>query len=290
MHARKTRQRKKEHMSNLQQRAEELKREQIRLRQLINEQNTATILLVLFGKQKSNDSGDNASKQISTIDSSDNVFVSESGNNQVENLLRRPVNEIPDSSQVPELPALVYNSNSMPASASLPNDGIDYQLLSKDRSKCTPEELDRIRKERNRMHAKRTRDRKRLFMEEMEAIIKTLEEENRILYEHHQALKGKKCSPQSPTVGSSVQCPNPVSAASTVTSTGSSGVSLCGDNDHIREEASHQIPCTSNGCTPLKEQRINGSKGEKTQKICSSMERKVSDVDTTVPKYVPPKQ
>jgi len=48
-----------------------------------------------------------------------------------------------------------------------PNDGIDYALLSRDRNKCTPQELDRIRKERNRMHAKRTRDRKKIFIQEV---------------------------------------------------------------------------------------------------------------------------
>ena len=39
--------------------------------------------------------------------------------------------------------------------------GIDYVLLSKDRSTCTPEELDRIRRERNRLHARKSRERKR---------------------------------------------------------------------------------------------------------------------------------
>ena len=40
-------------------------------------------------------------------------------------------------------------------------DDIDYDLLSKDRSTCTPEELDRMRRERNRMHARKSRERKR---------------------------------------------------------------------------------------------------------------------------------
>ena len=43
-----------------------------------------------------------------------------------------------------------------------PDDGIDYALLSRDRNKCTQAELDQIRRERNRMHAKRTRDRKKV--------------------------------------------------------------------------------------------------------------------------------
>ena len=40
-------------------------------------------------------------------------------------------------------------------------DDIDYDLLSRDRSTCTPEELDRMRRERNRMHARKSRERKR---------------------------------------------------------------------------------------------------------------------------------
>lgn len=40
-------------------------------------------------------------------------------------------------------------------------DDIDYDLLSKDRSTCTPDELDRMRRERNRMHARKSRERKR---------------------------------------------------------------------------------------------------------------------------------
>jgi len=47
------------------------------------------------------------------------------------------------------------------SSAAGPVDDIDYELLSKDRSQCTPAELDQIRRERNRMHARRSRERKR---------------------------------------------------------------------------------------------------------------------------------
>eukprot|EP00586_Coscinodiscus_wailesii_P006356 CAMPEP_0172489806 /NCGR_PEP_ID=MMETSP1066-20121228/20033_1 /TAXON_ID=671091 /ORGANISM="Coscinodiscus wailesii, Strain CCMP2513" /LENGTH=134 /DNA_ID=CAMNT_0013257925 /DNA_START=590 /DNA_END=994 /DNA_ORIENTATION=+ len=67
---------------------------------------------------------------------------------------------------------------------SFPDDGIDYDLLSKARSLCTPQELDKICRERNQMHAKRTRDRKRIFIEEMEEMIKQLETENKLLQTH----------------------------------------------------------------------------------------------------------
>ena len=187
MHARKTRQRKKEHIALLQNRADTLKQEQLKLQQVINEKNTASILVGLFATDD---------KKEATTDP------------RIEELLLRPTDDIPDASKVPELPALILpgqyktkkgkngTSNepttdlTKPLQHELPDDGIDYGLLGKDRSQCTPEELDKIRRERNRMHAKRTRDRKRIFMEEMEAIIKKLEEENELLRGHLVSLGG----------------------------------------------------------------------------------------------------
>ena len=189
MHARKTRQRKKEHIQSLQNRAEELKEEQLRLRQIINEKNTASILVGLFATEEK--------KEDKTEDP------------RIEELLLRPADDIPDASRVPELPALIlpgqHKSKKEKSSASatiktvdstqaqhdeLPDDGIDYALLGKDRSQCTPAELDKIRRERNRMHAKRTRDRKRIFMEEMEGIIKKLDQENELLRSHLVSIGG----------------------------------------------------------------------------------------------------
>lgn len=182
IHARKTRQRKKEQMQTLTNRADELKIEQIRLKQCINEKNTASILVGLFASDCK--AGDQQQAE----------------DPRIEALLRRPSDDIPDASKLPELPALILpgqhnakkhkksggNSKSAPA-----DDGIDYTLLGKDRSKCTPAELDRIRKERNRMHAKRTRDRKRFFMEEMAEVCKSLQDENRLLQGHLDVLNGK---------------------------------------------------------------------------------------------------
>jgi hypothetical protein len=190
MHARKTRQRKKEHIQLLQSCAEELKKEQLKLRQLINEKTTASILVGLFSTKEK--------KEISKVEDP-----------KIEDLLRRPIDDIPCASMVPELPALILPgqhkaktrskaSASLPeplasthAQHELPDDGIDYELLGKDRSKCSPAELDQIRRERNRMHAKRTRDRKRMFMEEMEGIIKNLQQENALLHLHYVSLGGE---------------------------------------------------------------------------------------------------
>jgi hypothetical protein len=137
-------QRKKTQMQNLQQWADDLKEEQMRLRQIIYEQNTANILVELFSQP----SGTDDAKE----------------DPRVEEILRRSAEEMPDASKVPELPALIlpgqHASKKIRAMSTEevmsdpPSDGIDYDLLGKDRSKCTPEELDRIRRERNRMHAK----------------------------------------------------------------------------------------------------------------------------------------
>lgn len=191
IHARKTRQRKKEQLQSLQTKAEQLKGEQINLKLSINEKNTANILCCLF-----------SNSQVSKSSSTDDP--------RVEALLTRPEEEIPDPSKLPALQPLILpsgaqhskrNGNALSQIQKLPNDGIDYELLGKDRSKCTPAELDQIRRERNRMHAKRTRDRKRLFMEEMAEMCKVLEGENQILRQHLDQLNGvsSKSSTIAPT-------------------------------------------------------------------------------------------
>lgn len=53
----------------------------------------------------------------------------------------------------------------------------DRDLLRKDKAKCTSEEIEMIRRERNRMHAKKTRLRKKLLFKEMETVVGNLETE-----------------------------------------------------------------------------------------------------------------
>jgi len=47
---------------------------------------------------------------------------------------------------------------------------VDHELLMKDKSTCSTLELEMIRRERNRMHAKKTRLRKKKMIQEMEAV------------------------------------------------------------------------------------------------------------------------
>ena len=188
MHARKTRQRKKEQMKTLETQVEELKSRQVELKRHIEEKNTASILVELFTKCE-----DDAAV---TLDP------------KVDTLLKRSTDEIPDTSNVPELPALILpgqHSNRRGKAnvvTRYPDDGIDYKLLAKDRSTCSQAELDRIRRERNRMHAKRTRDRKRIFVEEMEKIIKQLKCDNSLLEKHLDTISDSSAS-GTPTLGRS---------------------------------------------------------------------------------------
>lgn len=169
MHARKTRQRKKEHMQKLQSQADQLKLDQIRLKQAINEKNTASILIGLF--QESVDDKTNADPRIDA-------------------LLKRQPEDIPDASKIPELPALILPGNS---NATTEEDGIDYALLGKDRSSCSPAELDKIRRERNRMHAKQTRDRKRIFMPQIRDLHPPSLKSARETTRHYQPWLSTRC-------------------------------------------------------------------------------------------------
>lgn len=274
MHARKTRQRKKEHMANLQNRANELKEQQLKLRQAVNEKNTASILVGLFAKED---------------DKQDKVE-----DPRVEELLTRSADDIPDASKVSELPALIlpgHHASKKAASSAatatssadpkkpqhvLPDDGIDYNLLSKDRSKCTPEELDRIRRERNRMHAKRTRDRKRVFMEEMEEIIKKISSENELLQEHLVSLGGERLLFPTATLVSPRLVPSntkkpemadlllvagafenrdecdAMNAIATVATALSDATCVSGDSSACEPE---EAPCIKSSDRPLKKQR-----------------------------------
>lgn len=208
-------------MESLTSKAEGLKQEQIRIRQCINEKNTASILCQLFSKNSSSAAPGQSQPPPQQEEQQQPV------DPLIEALLRRPSEEIPDASKVPELPALIlpgkHHSHSKKNEATMEvqitpaaDDGIDYDLLGKDRAQCTPAELDRIRRERNRMHAKRTRDRKRLFMEEMTDVCKQLEEENAVLQAHLDGLNGIT-SATSSTSSNSRQAVAAVPAATAVT-------------------------------------------------------------------------
>ena len=207
-------------------RAEELKLEQVRLKQMINDRKTANILLDICGppvkSTEAPESNGGAGAGATSVSPGPQVPVDK----DIECILRRPNDEIPDGKKIMQETAAMVpchkakairsmndpnapvpdasgdggendgedlaparfsldadtpnkaSSSHLTLNGKFPDDGIDYALLSKDRNTCTPQELDRIRKERNRMHAKRTRDRKKIFVEEMLNMIKVLDDEN----------------------------------------------------------------------------------------------------------------
>jgi len=59
--------------------------------------------------------------------------------------------------------------------------------LPKDRN-LSPSDLDKLRRERNRLHAKKTRLRKKKMFQEMEVIVKTLQDDIKTLKEGHENI------------------------------------------------------------------------------------------------------
>lgn len=57
------------------------------------------------------------------------------------------------------------------------NFDVNHDLLNRDKHSCSTLELEAIRRERNRMHAKKTRLRKKILLQEMEHMVQRLEED-----------------------------------------------------------------------------------------------------------------
>ena len=151
MHARKTRERKKKQSFALQQRIKELQSESNKLRQIIDDRFTACALLGL--SQQTNQAGENipilSSATICKKTDFENIDSSESFNIEDTSPTKSPTNK-----------------------------------RVRRRGKYSPQERERIRRERNRMHAKRTRDKKKMFLEASEQIISEMENESRLLREY----------------------------------------------------------------------------------------------------------
>jgi len=69
---------------------------------------------------------------------------------------------------------------------------IPFQRRARSPGKYTQSERETFRRERNRMHAKRTRDRKKLFFEISEKVITNMEKENKILRNYLVAINVMK--------------------------------------------------------------------------------------------------
>lgn len=244
LHARKTRQRKKAQLQLLMKRSAELQAEQQRLRQAITDRRTASILLGMSGSDdvqgadgkshKSKASRDHPPAlvsmsgrtprvgMLSALESDDTGDGSGKGNGS-DDLGSESTAGTSCSASSSGRTSSEANSSDGAVGGSqahkLPkvgNPGDTERLLElsqKTRSECTPEELEQIRRERNRMHAKRTRDRKKLHLEATEGVIARLEQENQKLRHSMKAMGsggtgGGAADPAPvPTVSASVAAP-----------------------------------------------------------------------------------
>ena len=186
VHARKIRAKKKLQAEALQHRIGELKADGDKLRQLVDERYTASLLLGLSQTQVS--SGKSIElKPSKTI----------CGHAYLE-IVNNPNWFGGDETA---LPTTISTSNHANGDSMNGHDNNNNDKKNRKRSKFSPQERERIRRERNRVHAKRTRDRKKMFLEASEHIINRMEHECFSLREYlvsieamslHEAEKGNE--------------------------------------------------------------------------------------------------
>jgi hypothetical protein len=156
VHARKTRKRKKIQMESIQTTIETLQEEGRRMRLAIMEWYTANLLLVMRGPEN----GSNPDAAL--LDKY----------TEVQSFLER-------TSSSASSKAMLGRSSGDEVKSEL-GASDDEEVVKGPRSRCkyAPEDRERIRRERNRIHAKRTRDRRKKFMEDSEKVLNSLTEEN----------------------------------------------------------------------------------------------------------------
>eukprot|EP01031_Cornospumella_fuschlensis_P029573 gene29573-35698_t len=166
MHARKTRERKKIQAMALQQRIEELQDEGSKLRQVIDEHYTAQSLLGLRGV------GEEGARVSPPPSLTSNQVCGDYYNNMLRD--GGAAADTADGAEEAEEGEVEGEGLSLHMNSS---SGSDRKNMRAKPGSHTPQERDRIRKERNRLHAKKTRDRKKLFLESSGLTIHHMERE-----------------------------------------------------------------------------------------------------------------
>mmetsp|Transcript_25425 Transcript_25425/g.46765 ORF Transcript_25425/g.46765 Transcript_25425/m.46765 type:complete len:277 (-) Transcript_25425:392-1222(-) len=183
-HARKTRVRKKEHLQRLKARVAELEEESNRLQQGIQECSVASILLGLSagtaeGTGKQNDeiicsaSSPSSNFGVYLVGGKRKRFMSLDGEDPTP-----PPMELNIKGQI----TLVGGPGNEGKAQVNWKTGVYIDEQEK-RQQLTKSELEALRRERNRMHAKMTRDRKKCFIASLKRVISKLEDENQQLRE-----------------------------------------------------------------------------------------------------------
>lgn len=179
-HARRTRLRKKAQLQSLQNRVKELENESRLLRQTLEECSIASILLGLSGNNKDNDDDLLGINSCLTRTNKDRKFFTMNGKR------KRFVSDEGDIG--PQPMKLVIKGQTTLVGGGGGKAHINWKTgvyLDEhgDQQQLSPDELDTLRRERNRMHAKMTRDRKKLYISSVEKTIAELEDENKHMRE-----------------------------------------------------------------------------------------------------------
>jgi len=178
-HARRTRLRKKEQLKKSQERVKVLEEENEKLKLSIEECNVASILISL-AKQDASSVLETSKCSLPERElSSTATEISREGSQEP---LRAPIKRKRFVSNADEIASSKGSSKSAKKTQINWKSGIMCDENGEQRQ-LSPSELDALRRERNRVHAKMTRDRKRMFMMNIEQNIANLERENQRLRE-----------------------------------------------------------------------------------------------------------
>jgi len=179
-HARKTRLRKKEQLQALKTRVTELEAEGVRLKQEVEACNVASILV---GLSSGNVSDDGVVKtSASPSPTSFGAFLSGGKRKRFMSIDGEDSSPPPMKLNIKGQITLVGGSGNDSKTQINWKSGVYYDANGI-RQQLTQSELEDLRRERNRMHAKMTRDRKKCYVASIKRVITKLEEENRQLRE-----------------------------------------------------------------------------------------------------------
>ena len=183
-HARRTRQRKKAQLQTLQSRVAELQEEGRRLEEAFKDCSTANILLGLNNPAMARTVSDLFK---SREDASLREAMGDNASDGEGSPRVRPVSPTSSKSSLDD-PDLERSASAL-TQISADDEPVNkptihwksgYALDSRGaRKDLTPAELDKMRRERNRLHAKMTRDRKKVYIETLTRAVTDLEDENR---------------------------------------------------------------------------------------------------------------
>ena len=185
-HARRTRQRKKAQLQTLQSRVAELQEEGRRLEEAFKDCSTANILLGLNNPAMARTVSDLfKSREDASLREAMSDNVSEGDHEGSPRV--RPVSPTSSKSSLDD-PDLERSASALtqisaddePVAKPTIHWKSGYALDSRGaRKDLSPAELDKMRRERNRLHAKMTRDRKKVYIETLTRAVTDLEDENR---------------------------------------------------------------------------------------------------------------